>query len=520
MASKSPLHANQSKWAAGTTGDWEMPLPLVGNSKRPKFNIDACFPDDAYIIKQMVLAQAESLQVPLESAASIVLPIGAVAAAHAAEIELRQDWREPLAIWVANLAPPGERKSQLLSNLMRPIYAWEARVAEERGLEIARLAESRAQLVARLMRLRSQIARGSKDAGPLRKEAAEIAEKLATTPEPRLPRLVTDEPTPEAVPMVLAAGGERAILATAEADAIDNAMGRYADKGGSRLGVYLKAYSGDPIRIDRRGRPPEHLSRPLLSMALTVQPESMRTVFSDRAARGRGFLARFQMVWPTSRIGFRNTNPNPVPVVVAEDYYKTLTNMLNWERKVGEPKIIRLSHQAQAVFDSFTDYVETQLAPCGDLSDRRDWGGKLCGTVARIALALHSYIAASRSFTVDGEGEISKETILAAIAWAETFAAHERIVRGDIGLDMSVILADRLLKALGREPETFEITERELRRYARGPDIRSEHVNEAIDLLQSHGYLRLITSEERPQVGRPSVRFAVNPLWNRGAPNE
>ena len=73
----------------------------------------------------------------------------------------------------------------------------------------------------------------------------------------------------------------------------DQMAGRYNQTAGPNLGVYLKGHAGDLLKVDRRGRPPEYVERPCLTIGLTVQPEVLQGLASRPGFRGRGLLARF-----------------------------------------------------------------------------------------------------------------------------------------------------------------------------------------------------------------------------------
>src|SRR5690606_7418544 len=88
---------------------------------------------------------------------------------------------------------------------------------------------------------------------------------------PPLPRVLADDATPEALVRLLADHGRIAVVA-AEGDVLRIVDGRYARDGAARLGELTRAWSGDPIRVDRIGREPVHVPRPALTLALAVQP--------------------------------------------------------------------------------------------------------------------------------------------------------------------------------------------------------------------------------------------------------
>ena len=109
---------------------------------------------------------------------------------------------------------------------------------------------------------------------------------------PPVPRWLVDDATPEALAGLLATYGRIALLSP-EGDVFDQMAGRYNQAAGPNLGVYLKGHAGDLLKVDRRGRPPEYVERPCLTIGLTVQPEVLRGLAGRPGFGGRGLLARF-----------------------------------------------------------------------------------------------------------------------------------------------------------------------------------------------------------------------------------
>ena len=136
---------------------------------------------------------------------------------------------------------------------------------------------------------------------------------------PPLPRWLVDDATPEALAGLLATYGRIALLSP-EGDVFDQMAGRYNQAAGPNLGVYLKGHAGDLLKVDRRGRPPEYVERPCLTIGLAVQPEVLRGLASRPGFGGRGLLARFLYSLPQSLVGRRQPGAPPVPQAVADRY--------------------------------------------------------------------------------------------------------------------------------------------------------------------------------------------------------
>ena len=134
-----------------------------------------------------------------------------------------------------------------------------------------------------------------------------------------MPRWLVDDATPEALAGLLATYGRIALLSP-EGDVFDQMAGRYNQAAGPNLGVYLKGHAGDLLKVDRRGRPPEYVQRPCLTIGLTVQPEVLQGLAGRPGFGGRGLLARFLYSLPASLVGRRQPGAPPVPQAMADRY--------------------------------------------------------------------------------------------------------------------------------------------------------------------------------------------------------
>ena len=156
-------------------------------------------------------------------------------------------------------------------------------------------------------------------------------------------RLLADDATPEALTSLLAENQGCMGIISAEGGLFDMAAGQYSDH--VNIDVLLKAYSGDPMMVDRKGRPAEQIEHPCLTMLLTVQPSVLRTVMQNAVFRGRGFLARILYTLPPSLVGRRRFETQPVPSLAEKGYAMQLTSLLSIPRP-DSPGEISLSREA------------------------------------------------------------------------------------------------------------------------------------------------------------------------------
>lgn len=494
---------------------WEQPAPLRSEGKPPAFPVAQAFPPALGPIRDYLSAVAESVQVPVDLPAMMLLPIATLALAQKVEVRTAQDHTELATIFTATLLPSANRKSAIVTKMIHPIQEWERAEANRLGPIIAEQQEALKIDEQRLADLRKNAAKAKSDESvAMRKEATELAQQLAGESIETVPQLITMEPTTEAVAGLLVRNHERLLVASAEADSLDVMLGRYS-RGTPNFGVYLCGHSGDAYRIDRRGREPDHLKRPTLSMGLIIQPDAVMDLFNNRQARGRGLIARFLKSVPTGLLGSRKINPNPIPPELTRVYETAIRQLLD-EPIPEKPTIIELSADAAVMFQGFQTWIEPELGDEGGLRDHREWAGKLVGAIGRIALVLHGL---QWGLGVHTNNQIDKETMAAALAWAPYLIDHERITAGLIGTNDTTAIAERILRWLGQHHEMEKFSRRDAYNACRSQLVKNANdIDPALELLEELSYILPITMANSSGSGRkPSPKYAVNPLWRKKA---
>ena len=492
----------------GTTGTDE-PLPLPATFG-PAFPVDA-LPED---LRAIVVAHAEALQVPPGLSASLAL--GTLAAAlNAARsprhtVRARPDWTEPTNAFIVIILPSGERKS--------PAFLWFAAPLEQREAELLAMEGPDVQenlalydvLLSRLKAAKQAAAHEGDEAK--RRDAEErvrsLAREAASYELAVVPRVLADDVTPEAVASLLADHGSIAI-ASSEGGIFEMIAGRYSDRV-PNLDVYLKGFSGDAIRVDRKTRPAEHIEHPALTVDVTVQPQVLRSLGQHRELfRGRGLLSRFLYELPEPRVGYRAIDPTPMPPQLTATWNSRTLTILRLPPVAAE---LRLDEAASAEFRAFRERVEVELRPGGGLAEIRDWGAKLPGHVLRIAAALHVWKA-----TVPGadrlpqEIAVDYETIVSGVTIGEHYAEHAAIAYAMMGEGERSEPARDLLETIvawGEESfSTRGLYQRLRRRFNSVAQLEA-----VLRDLEGAGCLTREPGPARDRAGRPpSPRWKVNP---------
>jgi len=495
---------------------WPEPVPLDTMPDVPPFPVGVFVGQ----FGDYLAALAEAYQTPYDLSAMLALGVASGALAHRLRLEVREGWTEEPVLWPLVLQESGSRKSPVLSALMRPVHAWEREEGRKLASVLARAREARSVKVAQVERLRRDLAKPSpKDAVANRELLANLSAELAATKPPAEPILVVSDATTEALAKFLEQSGERALIASAEADVLDVVLGRYSE-GRANVGLLCKAYNGEPERIRRKTGGNVELTRPLIALALTAQPGAVSSLLGHAQARARGFFARMLLAVPRDRVGFRHIDPAAVPASLTDAYALTLAQLFAWPTPDDGPTTVPLGAEGLELLRPFMTDHEKRMRPDGNLGDCREWAAKETGNLCRVALLLVCLDAATpRAGTALAWGgppaEVPADALRRAFLLAPYLEAHQRAT-GSLGLSPTTALARRLLGWIRRE-RLGTFTVRDAYRACRPTTETARDVEAPLRLLVDCGHLRPLPPKAGP--GRPSDAYEVNPATLRAPPH-
>ena len=408
--------------------EWEKPIQF-SNPNTPDFPVESLPGAVGAFVEQL----AESTQAPEEMAGILSLGILATAFQSKYEVEITPDWREPLCLYPVAVAPPGERKSAVISALSGPVYEYEAEQREFEAAEIAQNQTERVLLEKALQAAQNGAAKGKGNFEVKRQEALDLSAQLANFKDLHPFRLMVDDTTPEKLVDMMEMQGGSITVASAEGGVFDSIAGRY-DRA-ANFDIYLKGHAGDTISVDRIGRKSNYIAKPRLSMILTIQPSVLHGLMDNATFRGRGLCGRFLYAMCKSKVGRREVSPAPMSSNTRAAYRQFVRRILA-DQGGG---IVRLSPDANTIREDYQGYIEKKLG--GEWEHMRDWGGKLVGAMVRIAALLHL-----SSFSADVP--ISAETMAAATGIAEFLGAHAEAAYQAMGADESIEDAKHLWRRI------------------------------------------------------------------------
>lgn len=474
--------------------EWGDPIPLGESDDRPRFPLEV-LPRE---IAEHAAAVASDLQVADDLPA--MLAIGALSTLLAGHYEVDVNnggWTESLNMYLVVALPPGAGKSPAVKAMTRPISDHEVAMRLD--------AEGRKDHVDQKRRIIEKAMRKAEERGDA-SEAMMQMDELVKTPPVTIPRLIADDATPEALTALMHEQGGRLAVISTEGGPFDIMAGRYSDA--ANLDVYLKAWSGDAIRVDRVARGSITIENPLLTFVLTVQPSVIRDLALKPEFRGRGLTTRFMYAVPHDYVGYRDMGASARSDRAVRDRYDAFLRRIIDQHKAHptRPHPIVLDNSAWAEFVGFRQGLEDRRTPTGELRQLSEWTTKLESSVARLAGILA---------VIDATDVIDVEIMRRAIAVGNYWLAHAKLVHDMWGTDDRLVEARAILAWAG-DRQLQSVTVRDIQGGLRRLFTTAEDTRPALNLLVERGWLR--PQFEGPLVvgrrGKPSPGFDLHPnLW-------
>ncbi|MBY8933891.1 YfjI family protein [Pseudomonas fluorescens] len=325
------------------------------------------------ILGPAVERMAEVIGVPQALAAQSVLAASALATQGHAGLQL--DGRNyPLSLYLITVAASGDRKTAADRFALLPARQWEREQWQRYREQLARYRAAQRQ--------EQRIKPGD----------SEPANGMSLEAEPSAPRLITTDPTIEALIKGLCNDMP--------------SMGLFCDEGGQFLGSStmsrdnrLKAvttlsslWDGSPIDRARSmvGESLRAYDR-RLSLHLMLQPYLAMQLLSDPLLQGQGILGRCLMTWPTSLAGQRSYQSVDLSKDAALKRYHHRLSALFYQPWSLSPdgalqlSPLTLSPLARRRWIDLHDAIEAQLGEFGELASVRPSGSKAADNLLRVA---------------------------------------------------------------------------------------------------------------------------------------
>ena len=471
---------------------WETPIPITGAQR-----VLPTFP--THTLPGYMRAYTHEVAQELQAAPDLPAVLGITALSIIATgrfvLHVRGRWTESLNLYTVVAMPPGAGKTPAFNAMLGIIRKHDATQHDAE--------KERATHVAQKRRILEKHMKKAEEQGAT-EDAARYMDELLHTPEIILPRIIADDATPEALIDLLSKQNGKIALLSSEGGPFEMMGGRYSDK--ANLDVYLKAWSGDQIVVDRVGRGSTTVQNPNMIVGLTVQPDVIRALADKPEFRGRGLTSRFMYSLPPNNVGARNlltlADTTPDLQNAYNQQIQTLLDRHCVSSSTGDPVTITLQPEALQMFSTFRQNLETRRAPDNDLQPMAEWTTKLESSVLRLA-ALYAF--------TDGTPCVDPSTMQRALTVGEYWIAHAQAVHDLWGMSPEILAATAVLNWAARiEQGHFTVREAHKAHWRRFPTVAD--MRPVLDLLTERGWIRpAFDGDLQTQRGKASPRYAINP---------
>ncbi|WP_188074599.1 YfjI family protein [Pusillimonas sp. ANT_WB101] len=376
---------------------WPDPLPLGGKSYDPEpYPLDA-LPEG---IKNAVVEVQKFSQAPMPMVATCAL--SSISLAAQAYVNVERDARliNPCSLFSITFADSGERKTTVDGYFVSAIRTFENAQAEAMQPEVDDWKADKQSWAAKKAGILEAIKAAAKKAQPTDELENSLRELEQAEPlEPKVPRLMYGDITPEQLAFSLAKKFPSGGIVSSEAGVIFGSHGMGSDSVMRNLAILNVLWDGGVHTVDRRTTESFAVRNARLTMTLQIQKdvfiEFMRK--AGGLARGSGFLARFLVACPESTQGYRPYREPDASMLQLDRFNARITQILSMPMAFDEsgdglaPATLSFDAQAKAVWTKFYNTVESQLKPEGELSVVRDVASKAADNAARIAALFHVY---------------------------------------------------------------------------------------------------------------------------------
>ncbi len=256
-----------------------------------------CLPPD---IALMVRAVASAHRVPDSLPGLMALALVAASIGKGLVLNWRPDKSPtPANLFVLPSAESGSGKSECYKHLAGVFLAFERAMQERWRKEVLPdLQEKLRYAEGQVKKLDRKLAKDSTTQDEAERLRGEMKYHLAQVEDlkGRLhePQLSIQDATVEKAATVMHWCDETIFSTSSDArKLVDNILGRYsANKKLADDAIYLNAFSGDDVKVDRQGREGVRLANPCLTLLWALQPDALDMLLDEESLQQGGFLAR------------------------------------------------------------------------------------------------------------------------------------------------------------------------------------------------------------------------------------
>lgn len=472
------------------------------------------------VLGDFVFDEADRMPCPPDYiAAAVMVFLGSlIGASCGIKPKTRDDWLVVPNLYGAVVGDPSAKKSPALGLVIRLIDRLERAEAEKYKKAMAAYDAEVMAYEARLATLKHdmKIAASAPDGVARMAAAVESMKSLVAPTKPQMRRFKTNDGTVEKIGELLTTNPNGLLVYRDELMGLLSSWEKDGHEGDRTF--YLEAWNGTgSYCVDRIGRGSTTIENHCLSVFGGIQPDPLERYLADISAKmdNDGRIQRFQVLTFPEKVEWEWRD------LCAADGVREAVQTVFENLAVLDPLAVgaspadafskmpffRFSDEAQALFIDWCKELNTVLIPSEQDPMLKQHLGKYEKLFCSLALILH---------LVEGGGErVSLTNARRAAAWCEYLRGHATRVYGLVEaskVTSANLIAKRVIA--GKLSDGFTVRDVMRKQWTRLTT--NAEVERALAVLEEHGWVQSVESDNSVVGGRPTVRYAINPRIKDG----
>lgn len=492
-----------------TVADATPPLPplpslalMCERRAAPRFPVELLGP----VWARRVAEASEAKNSPFDYVAAGLLAAASVCIGNTRWAAPWTGWKSPPFLWLGCVGNPSCGKTPGLGAVLSDVLPG---IEAELAVNYPAILAAWETLNAEAEAVRESWQREVKKAVKFDHHPPPMPQRAIAPPRPVRPRLVTSEPTIEALALLLRDCPRGVLVHRDELAALLGGFDRYnGGKGGGERAAWLEAYNGNPKTVDRVKHPePVAVPRFGLSIVGTIQPDRLTRIITEV---DDGLAARFLWAFPEARPFDRPVRAHD-PAPWRADLLR-LANLAMACEEGGEPSSVLMPFS-----DAAADVVVKAARAWGN-REGQSAGlmlgalGKARGQMIRLAVVVELLRWCAETPEVEPPAEVGEEAAEAAAALLDCYFLPMAARAFGEG---TVSVAERHGRTLLRHiiaTGAAVVNERVIREMPGLPGLSSaDAVKAAVAVLRAEDVLLPTPLPLEGKPGRPRSDHVVNP---------
>lgn len=345
------------------------------------------------VVAEMVEAVSQSEGTPRSLGACCALGVVSASIGRGLRVRSGPDRTTPGNIYIIGSAQSGTAKSITYKHFARPLLEFEAGLVEDWKMNILPGAQAeKAVLEEELKNLRAEVKKVETPEARniLRAQIQEKMEALEVEEAKMVrPALTVEDVTTEKLGLMLHQNGECMAHFSADAGAVlNNLFGRYNPLKRVDDSLLVKAFSGDPVYVDRIGRGHIDLKEPLLTVLWLLQPEKLESVLGNASLVEGGLMPRMLSCHTNCQPEHITGSRVRIPIEVIQRYSHLVRSLLQTYRIPNESRIIKAHANATEWLNMIHNRIVDRRK--SELRDTTIFAARWAEHAWRLAVVLHA----------------------------------------------------------------------------------------------------------------------------------